>query len=730
VPARRLLFLLTLGAWLLSASSAAGHSVIAGSDPPANASVDAAPRQLILRVTEAIEPAFSSVTVTDRSGRRVSGRPSYSQGRRRVTVPLTDLTRGVFLVKWRLLSAIDGHTSSGVYLFAVGQPLAPGGAGGAGTPDRAYLIVRWLGYLAAIVLAGSTFFPVAVLRPALRRLGALHDKRTGGAVERRLRTLTVIAALVLLAVVVAEALLGAASLLDAPMSKLVSSGGLWAFLVGTRPGISAALRFAMVLLLLMPARTPGWLRWLALVRPEPAAPGAVVLGAMTFTAHAAGEGAPALIADWIHLLAAALWVGGLASLAIVLAAAAPADRGALARALVPRFSTVAGVGLGVVALTGVYGTWLQLPSIQAFATTAYGRALAVKLLLVALIIALGALNRFVLVPRLRAPDGSRRPVVHRLLRSVSVEIGLGAGVLAAVAVLTATPPARVTQAPASERPLAFAGTAGDVRTVLTIAPAKPGWNRFEAHVTARGGGQSAPDDARVLLRLTELDENLDVATVALSHQGQGRYLAEGGELAVPGWWQVEMVVRRRGRLDVSAVFPLVPGQRPAASDPAAKRLLEAMRATIPAWRSWRQVELLTDGAGHSVETQYDVVQPDRLRYRTSEGGEVVFVGPTRYMRRPEGGWDKDSLSPLRVADGITSFLDGAERVARGRTGVCDAEPCQVVLWNALGGAASFAGWIGLETHRLHALLMFAPVHYMTERYVDVNVPLSIVPPRH
>ncbi len=189
-PSTLLLLGVTIGLCLLPFSLAVAHGVVEGSDPPANAALEAAPRQVVLKVTEPVDPAFSSVVVVDKSGRRVSGTTAVSQDGKRMTVPLAGIGRGVLLVKWRSLSRLDGHVSSGAFLFTVGPALPQGTAGtGAAAPDRLFVIVRWITLLIATLLAGATFFPVVVLQPALRTLPPDEAVRIGTIASRRLRTL-------------------------------------------------------------------------------------------------------------------------------------------------------------------------------------------------------------------------------------------------------------------------------------------------------------------------------------------------------------------------------------------------------------------------------------------------------------------------------------------------------------------------------------------------------------
>jgi hypothetical protein len=203
----------------------------------------------------------------------------------------------------------------------------------------------------------------------------------------------------------------------------------------------------------------------------------------------------------------------------------------------------------------------------------------------------------------------------------------------------------------------------------------------------------------------------------------------GSELALPGWWEVEVVVRRRGVPDRSTTFPLLLGEeRPSTSDPAAMALLEEARRATRALRAWRETEQLTDGKGNVVVADYDLVPPDRLRYRTSAGTEAVIIGTRRFTRVGGGRWEVDTLPQAVAVEGPLLYMRGAERVALGRRERCDGEECQVVLWDLPGGSASFAAWVGATSGRVHRLLMVATAHYMTLRSRDFNAPVVINPP--
>jgi copper transport protein len=161
--------------------------------------------------------------------------------------------------------------------------------------------------------------------------------------------------------------------------------------------------------------------------------GGLLLVSLTLLSHAAAEDRfLPFLADWLHAAAASLWMGGLLGFVLVLSGpmrALPAkQRTELRRRAVRRFSNVATSAVMVLAATGSYAALLHVPSLAALVDTPYGRALVVKLALVALVLTLGGAN-FVL--RGREP----------FERLVVVELVLALGVFGATGFLTSLPPA-------------------------------------------------------------------------------------------------------------------------------------------------------------------------------------------------------------------------------------------------------------------------------------------------
>ena len=172
--------------------------------------------------------------------------------------------------------------------------------------------------------------------------------------------------------------------------------------------------------------------------------------ALAWTGHAGSTagamGILHLAADTLHLLAAAIWMGGLVSLVLLLSVSRndQTDAGvSFARDATQRFSTM-GVAIVVVVLaTGIINAWILVGSWQALIVTDYGRLLMLKVALFGVMLLTAAVNRFWLTPRLVLPSGSEPQfkVFRRLARNSMIEIVLASMIFAIVGMLGTLHPA-------------------------------------------------------------------------------------------------------------------------------------------------------------------------------------------------------------------------------------------------------------------------------------------------
>jgi copper resistance protein D len=169
---------------------------------------------------------------------------------------------------------------------------------------------------------------------------------------------------------------------------------------------------------------------------------------VAFAGHAAAgsdtEGAVHLSADILHLVAAAAWLGALLPLAMLLSAACTNNDEfwiTIARAATLRFSILGVVSVGTLVATGIVNSWFLVGSIDALATTDYGRLLLLKVVLFFVMLSIAAFNRLRLTPRLEQRVVIEHSALRRLRNNCLMEAVLGLVILFLVGMLGTLPPA-------------------------------------------------------------------------------------------------------------------------------------------------------------------------------------------------------------------------------------------------------------------------------------------------
>ncbi len=552
---------------------AEAHAILIRSDPPVNARLQDPPPVVSAFFSEALDTRLSSLKVVNGEGKQVdSGQTSFGPDAAQMSVTIPEpLPPGFYAVLWQTLSSVDGHLLKGSYPFTVlnpdgsepsgPRPSAGGGAGySGGSPTADAVAVKWTGLLAAALALGGLAFltlvaghltgeaKTAVHRYCLRSAWAgvfglaatgaaelfIQARRLGGLdlTDEALRT------------VWGERWMERQVLLLALAALLWGHGRLKA---GRRQKAAQSL-LAIALV--------GGLLYLLLVAT---------------TSHASSVPGSfwAVGADFIHLVAAALWVGILFQLVLFLAWAirhTPShQRPALLSQPLRRFSVLAATAVALLLATGLASSLTQVPDIDALADTAYGRALTVKLAIIALLMLAAGLNAVFLAPQARrkSDDASDR----RFIRTVRAEVVLALAVLAAAAVFVQYPTARQERDAAANVQASTQAVVGydqiqdtgSAMVNLTISPKAVGTNSFRVFLFPPSGGQLG-EVQRVRLRFKPPDPALGPSEVIAEPAGLNAYKAVGPFFTTPGAWEVAVDLRRRELEDVTAVFRVaVPG---------------------------------------------------------------------------------------------------------------------------------------------------------------------------
>ena len=561
---------------VLPASAAWAHADLLESVPADQAVMAAAPTQVVLRFSEPVSTALGSVKVLAADGSRVdTGTAGTPDGGSTVLRPLrADLPAGTYTVLWRVLSD-DSHSLNGALTFRVGPP-APAGVAGPAPPAAAADAAQTGGRAVPALLALGRALVLGGLVLLVGGVGFLLGLWPAG------RTVPAARRTVWTGWGLAVAGSAAGLLLQGPYAaglglRHTLDAGLLAAVLGSRFGLAAVLRLALL------ALSAGLLLRLGRSRlPVLAATGGLLGTGLLLSTSAVGHSgsgdlaALALPADALHLAAAAGWVGGLVMLAVAALRQHPAD----VADLLPRWSRVAATTTAVLVATGAFAAWRQVRDLPALPATAYGRLLLVKLALVAVMFALGAIARSWVRQRQavpRAPTAgpaapapadpwgapgavlllTRDPVevgtagpstqqddapaaadlLRRLRRNVLAEAGLAALVLVVTAVLVQTAPARSAWSPVFRQSAALSPA---LRLSITVAPARAGLSDLRLVYSDPAG--AAVDVPAVTARWSRPGRP-GVVPVALTRTGTGTHGGPRVVLPEAGTWQLEVVTR-------------------------------------------------------------------------------------------------------------------------------------------------------------------------------------------
>ncbi|WP_020667771.1 copper resistance CopC/CopD family protein [Amycolatopsis nigrescens] len=554
-------------AMISSQGTASAHAVLVGSTPGSFEVLGTSPSEVTLRFNESVSIGVAEIRLIGPGGADVAGvsKPAHPPDSPEVvaaTLP-AGLAKGTYTVSYRVVSA-DSHPVQGAFAFSVGEVTGGVAAGtDAGTASGAvsllYGITRWLAYAGLALLIGSAFF-VAVCWPGGEAMaGARRLLWTGWG------TLT--------GATVGTLLIYGPYAAGGSMGDLTDPALLGSTLAD-RMGVTLAVRLVLLGLIAVGLRylrrsTPFGQyqvrnhRRRAVVVLATGAALAVTWSLANHSATGAQVGL-AIPADAIHLLAMAVWLGGLPVLLGVLLRSG--DVGGM-RTAIPRFSATAPICVGVLMVTGTYQAWREVGTPAALFGTAYGLVLAAKVGVVVVLVGLGGLARnwvrrhyaFEVVTvsdKRRARRGPAEREVGRFRRMISVEVTVASVLLGLTASLVSAEPAAaeltriraLESIPERTGPVnvvlpfdAGGGEQGAGKLAALVMPGAVGRNEVHLAVLDVHGKPKQVPELRAELRLPA--RSIGPLPVEMRLISGDHAIAQNAPITMPGQWELAVTVR-------------------------------------------------------------------------------------------------------------------------------------------------------------------------------------------
>jgi copper transport protein len=438
------------------------HPDLDRSEPAANSILQQPPGRVVLWFAEAVDIKFSGIKVLDAANKEWDNGDIavYQNDPSALTVSLPKLPDGIYTVAWHNTSAVDGHSLSGSFAFYVG--ITPAGVPATTAQNQPLLqspfepFLHWIQLFGIIAALGALIFEVFITRSVLAVNSAAAFREMGLKAEYRTLLVVLVGSGLSLAGSLGElftkAIVAGTTLQSLPLGSAVQIilqtywGHFWIW----RVLVLLVLVGVAVLVLVdwspqRPGRRPWQISAIALC--------AGVLFLYSMVGHDAAVTAirtTAVFTDYIHLLAASVWVGGIIYLAVVMPPAMKLYRRSIkdvgSGAFCPtshiqalrRFSFLALFSAGVLVITGLYSAWSQVTILRALGTP-YGITLLVKVGFVLILAVLGAVNLMWVRPRL-ADD---RQALFVLSKATGAQAVLSVVILLSVGILISLNPARL-----------------------------------------------------------------------------------------------------------------------------------------------------------------------------------------------------------------------------------------------------------------------------------------------
>ena len=575
------------------AQEAYGHAFLTSSNPAPSQSISASPANVETFFSEPVDIRYSEIKIFEEAGNEVDSKDTHYVGNDQASLSVTvkPLSDGVYTVSTNVLSQIDGHVTKNAFVFGVGESPIPSNIQTTNSQSSIIYvpeaIARFPTLLGQVIVIGGAFCVLWLWNP-ITKVKWLSDMfgRTRADIDKRLISLFVIGSIILVAsdivIIFFQGVAISASFFD---------------VLTTRFGMVMLARISLSLTLLAVAFYEYQkFRLSKRILSKGDACGIIALGiSLLLTTSLIGHGAArnewsSIAIDFVHNIAASLWIGGVIYLALILVPKLKLDnyvdersKNALLALLIPRFSTYVIVLLGLIVITGPFLLYILENDLNLISQSLYGKTLIVKLALASTMLIIGAYNQLVIYPKalnfvLVSPattvhkdksgmDKNKEfsytiknhnpktgsELVSRFYKSIKVECVIGILLLSSVAFLVNTglprsefqdqflqqqqPSSFLTSQSASNTFKSIRFIDNDTRVLLSISPFTVGSNNFTISFT--DSKDNSLDVISPVMKFTEIGNAIGPIYIDLHHLSKGVYFANA-TFGIPGLWNIQI----------------------------------------------------------------------------------------------------------------------------------------------------------------------------------------------
>ncbi|MDR7002358.1 copper resistance protein CopC [Neobacillus niacini] len=524
------LFLLVLILFIcLFPSISSAHAYIKKSTPVENEILEKPPTKVMIQFDETIQPEFNSVQVFDSNGKRVdlkNGRIDPKQPSILESGLEKNLPNGTYRIQWKVVSN-DGHPVQGVIPFQIGESGSGQNSTVIHTSTKGYtptldlIVIRWLQYISNAGYIGVLFFILVVIS---------KESAEELSVKKPLIKTVKFSFIFLLFSILLSLPLQATILTSSGWMDVFRLSTFQDLILNTQFGAMWLVQVVMLVVLAIPTLLLGRkkvkndrLDWVCFVL------GIGLLLTKSLTSHAASTTNKFLSVsiDFLHLLAASVWIGSLIAMVVLLPMVKKSETKDVYLTIIRKFYKWGLFLVVLLAFTGVFGSLSYIPNLYSLTHTDYGKVLVGKVIFLIFMLLLAAIN--FLKGRKRKEKGLSGTIWSELL--------IGVVILILSVLLTNLPTAMSSPGPFQDTKTIEQGN----KLTLRVTPNVIGENLFEVTIKDKKGQQINGID-QVTLTFTSLDMDMGSNTVTLKKNAEGKYVLKGMSFNMAGNWKVHLHV--------------------------------------------------------------------------------------------------------------------------------------------------------------------------------------------
>jgi copper transport protein len=618
---------------IIGIPSAYAHPFLVDSEPGQGQNAAVGTTQIIVFYSEAIEIDFSELKVFDSNGNKIDNMDTaYYEGESSLVITTPSLEDGIYTVTSKVLSKIDGHLVQAAIIFGVGETQVDLSLLEAQEESEITFLpeaaARFPGIIGQTVVLGSVISGIVIWGTQRKRFGKESRDLVNQAYRFKFAKLTGIS---LVAVFASNFIILAVQTLRLETSPID--------VIDTAFGTTWLIRMIITIILL---GIWFWMERKPHISPKKHIPMLTASLVLIFTTTMMGHGAATeltapIILDYVHNLLASVWIGGVIFFGFVLlptlASLDGIQKAKVTLAMLPRYSGMITIALGILIITGPTLLWFLESDVASLTNSTYGYLIIAKIMLAIVLIGFGAFYQFKIQRQAeRNLKSGKTFTFNKLSKPLKAEAMVGIALLGVVALLvnSSLPAGEIQTVDAQGITLGFSSTlfSEQAKFDVSVIPLGVGPNTISVLVS-NVSGEPLPDISGLKIKVSNPQRNIAPIEISItelkSNDGTTRY--EGDTtFGFAGTWEIEVEAQRTQTVNESVIFTVL-----------VKPTLSEIRTEI---------------------TEYDFPDPDTAPlYPRFDGDNTIWISDAAKPRIWEFSIDDQQFRSHEFNGLTTIFLD-------------------------------------------------------------------------